>query len=64
MKHSNDRLIEMLIIVVVSTIVGILGGGAFIYSLDNKTLKNNSISSISEIDEIYSTIVEDYYDDI
>ena len=34
MKHSNDRLIEMLIIVVVSTIVGILGGGAFIYSLD------------------------------
>ena len=43
MKHSNDRLIEMLIIVVLSTIVGILGGGAFIYSLDNKTLKNNSI---------------------
>ena len=64
MKHSNDRLIEMLIIVVVSTIVGILVGCAFIYSLYNKTLKNNSISSISEIDEIYSTIVEDYYDDI
>ena len=54
MKHSNDRLIEMLIIVVVSTIVGILGGGAFIYSLDNKTLKNNSYQNFErENDENY-----------
>lgn len=64
MKHSNDRLIEMLIIVIVSTFVGILGGGAFIYSLNYKSEKSNSISSISEIDEMYETIVEDYYDDI
>lgn len=62
MKKSNSRLLEIMIVVFISCLIGVISGSTFIYSLD--IFKNNgniSISKIEEIDELYNKIINEYY---
>ena len=66
MKKSNKRLVDILIVVLISSFVGMLGGAAAIYTIDyNKNAEDKlSVSKYEEIDEMFNTIVEEYYDEI
>lgn len=65
MKKSNKRLVEVLIVVFISTFIGMLAGTASIYtiiSMEDK--KDLDVSKLEEIDSVFDKIVEDYYDDV
>lgn len=66
MNKSNKRLVEIMIVVFISTFIGMLGGAATIYTIDyNKNNENNiDISKIDEIDSVFDKIVDDYYDTV
>lgn len=66
MNKSNKRLVEIMIVVFISTFIGMLGGAATIYTIDyNKNKENNiDISKIDEIDSVFDKIVDDYYDTV
>ena len=65
MYKSNRRLIDILIVVFISTFVGILAGASYIYSENNKIKNDNvKISEINEIDKMYNTILSNYYGEI
>lgn len=66
MKKSNKRLVEIMIVVFISTFIGMLGGAATIYTIDYNNKKDNNIdvSKIDEIDSVFDKIVDDYYDNV
>ena len=66
MKKSNKRLVEIMIVVFISTFIGMLGGAATIYTIDYNSKKENNIdvSKIDEIDSVFDKIVDDYYDNV
>lgn len=66
MKKSNKRLVEIMIVVFISTFIGMLGGAATIYTIDynNKKENNIDVSKIDEIDSVFDKIVDDYYDNV
>lgn len=66
MKKSNKRLIDILIVVFISCFIGMLGGAMALYTIDYKNDKGNEldISKYEEIDKMFDTIVEEYYDDV
>lgn len=66
MNKSNKRLIEILIVVFISSFVGMLGGTAAIYTLNhiNKDKDELDVSRLEEIDDVFDKIVEDYYDEV
>lgn len=66
MKKSNNRLVEIMIVVFISTFIGMLGGAATIYTIDynNKKENNIDVSKIDEIDSVFDKIVDDYYDNV
>lgn len=63
MKKSNKRLIEILLVVFVSTFIGMISGVAALYTIMNEYTKNDS-SKLEEIDQMYDKILNDYYDDV
>lgn len=67
MFKSNKRLIDIVIVVFISTFIGMLSGAVVMYTIDHKNEKTSSyleVSKIKEIDDMYNTIVNDYYDDV
>ena len=66
MKKSNKRLVEIMIVVFISTFIGMLGGAATIYTIDYNNKKENNIDvyKIDEIDIVFDKIVDDYYDNV
>lgn len=65
MFKSNKRLIEILFVVLISSLVGMMSGAVTMYSLEVKNKdKHIDVSKIKEIDETYNTIVNKYYDDV
>lgn len=67
MNKSNKRLIEILVVVFISTFVGMLGGTAAIYTINNNNNDKGTdldVSRINEIDDMFDKIVEDYYDTV
>lgn len=65
MFKSNSRLVDILIVVLISSFVGIVGGACYMYSLQIKNKDEHiQASNIAQIDEVYNTIVNKYYDDV
>jgi len=65
MKKSNKRLTEILIVVLISTFIGMLAGTAAIYTIMNIDEKKDlDVSKLQEIDTVFDKIVEDYYDTV
>lgn len=65
MKKSNKRLVEVLIVVLISTFIGMLAGTASIYTLISmEDKKDLDVSKLEEIDSVFDKIVEDYYDNV
>lgn len=65
MKKSNNRLVEVLIVVLISTFIGMLAGTASIYTLISmEDKKDLDVSKLEEIDSVFDKIVEDYYDNV
>lgn len=65
MKKNNKRLTEILMVVFISTFIGMIAGSAAIYtivSIDDK--KDLDVSKLEEIDSVFDKIVEDYYDTV
>lgn len=62
---SNRRLIDIFLVVLISSFVGIVGGASYMYTLERQKTSNHiSASNISQIDEVYNTIVQKYYDNV
>ena len=62
MKKSKNRLIEILVVVFISTFVGMITGTAAIYSIiNNNDKKDFDVSKTDEIDNVFDKIVNDYY---
>ena len=65
MFKSNRRLMDILFVVIISSFVGILAGASYIYTIKTDKESNHiAASNIEQIDEVYNTIVNKYYDDI
>lgn len=65
MKKSNKRLTELLIVVFISTFIGMLAGTAAIYTIiDVENKKDFDVSKLEEIDSVFDKIVDDYYDTV
>lgn len=65
MFKSNRRLMDILFVVIISSFVGILAGASYIYTIEtNKESNHVAASNIEQIDDVYNTIVNKYYDDI
>lgn len=67
MFKSNKRLMDIVIVVLISTFIGMLSGAIVIYTLEHKKEKANKyteVSKIKEIDDMYNTIVNEYYDEV
>ncbi len=67
MFKGNGRLIDIILVVFISTFIGMLSGGVAMYSIDHKMDKANDymqVSKIKEIDNMYNTIVNEYYDEV
>ncbi|MDD3995144.1 MAG: hypothetical protein PHC42_00350, partial [Bacilli bacterium] len=64
-KENRSRLIELMFVVLVSTVVGMVSGGAAIFTmLDVKEpeysyVENNS--DLSEVNSVYEDIISKYY---
>lgn len=67
MFKSNKRLMDILIVVFISTFIGMVSGAVVMYTIDHKKEKTNTyleVSKIKEIDDMYNTIVNEYYGEI
>ena len=67
MFKGNGRLIDIILVVFISTFIGMLSGGVAMYSIDHKIDKAYDymqVSKIKEIDNMYNTIVNEYYDEV
>lgn len=65
MKKDKNRLIEILIVVFISTFIGMLAGTAAIYTIiNNNKEKEFDVSKLEEIDNVFNKIVNDYYDTV
>lgn len=65
MKKSNKRLVDILIVVLISTFIGMLGGAGALYTIDYNNEKNElDISKYDEIDKMFDTIIDEYYGEI
>ncbi|MBQ1812880.1 MAG: S41 family peptidase [Bacilli bacterium] len=67
MFKGNGRLIDIILVVFISTFIGVLSGGVAMYSIDHKIDKAYDymqVSKIKEIDNMYNTIVNEYYDEV
>jgi len=67
MFKSNKRLVDIVIVVFISTFIGMLSGAVVMYTIDHKKVKSNEyteVSKIKEIDNMYNTIVNEYYDEV
>ena len=67
MFKGNGRLIDIILVVFISTFIGMLSGGVAMYSIDHKIDKAydyRQVSKIKEIDNMYNTIVNEYYDEV
>lgn len=65
MKNSKNRLIEILVVVFISTFIGMLAGTAAIYTIiNNNKEKEFDVSKLEEIDNVFNKIVNDYYDTV
>lgn len=67
MFKGNGRLIDIILVVFISTFIGVLSGGVAMYSIDHKIDKAydyRQVSKIKEIDNMYNTIVNEYYDEV
>jgi len=65
-KEKKNRLVELMFVILVSTVVGMISGGAAIFSmLDvkevNYSLKPKINSELSELNSVYEDIVGKYY---
>ena len=61
---GNKRLIEILIVVTIATFIGMIAGAGYIYTLKNTKNNKKNDDNLSKINEIYNTIVDDYYQDV
>lgn len=65
MNKSNKRLMEILFVVFISSFIGMLGGSAALYTLNEINNKDDfDVSKLEEIDSVFDKIVEDYYDNV
>ena len=62
MYKSNSRLLDIFIVVIVSSLIGMLAGAGYIYTLNKG--KEKSSSNVSLIDDMYNTIIDKYYGNI
>ena len=61
-KHSDKRLVDIVIVVLISTFVGMLCGVSILYSMNLDYFnKNKSDVDLGEIGEVYDKIVNEYY---
>ena len=59
MKKSNKRLTEILIVVLISTFIGMLAGTGAIYTIMNVDDKKDlDVSKLKEIDTVFDKIVK------
>lgn len=65
-KEKRNRLIELMFVIIVSTIVGMISGGAAIFSMvDIKEINyENKSNDLSEINSVYEDILDKYYKDV
>ncbi len=63
LDEQKFNLLELILLIIVSFIFGIFISEAFIYN-DVKTDKFESNESLSEIEKVYNTILNEYYQDI
>lgn len=63
LDEQKFNLLELLLMVAVSFVFGIFISEAFIYS-DVKISKQETNEIISEIEKIYNTIIDEYYEDV
>lgn len=67
-KEKRNRLIELMFVILVSTIVGMISGGAAIFTMLDVKDKNYSFESknndLSEVNSVYEDIVKNYYKNI
>lgn len=67
-KEKRNRLIELMFVILVSTIVGMISGGAAIFTMLDVKDKNYSFESknndLSEVNSVYEDIVKKYYKNI
>lgn len=68
-KEKKNRLIELMFVILVSTIVGMISGGAAIFSMLDIKEVNYSFSpktngDLSEVNSVYEDIVNKYYKNI
>lgn len=67
MFKGNGKLIDIILVIFISTFIGMLSGGVVMYSIDHKNEKSHDymqVSKINEIDSMYNTIVNEYYDEV
>ena len=62
-KNSDNRLVDILVVVFISSIVGMLAGGSAVYTMsyEKNYNSNNSNTELAEIGQIYEKIVDEYY---
>ena len=62
-KNSDNRLVDILVVVFISIIVGMLAGGSAVYTMSYKKNDNsaNLNTELAEIGQIYEKIVDEYY---
>ncbi len=67
-KEKRNRLIELMFVILVSTIVGMISGGAAIFTMLDVKDKSYSFESknndLSEVNSVYEDIVKKYYKNI
>lgn len=62
---KGKRLIELMLVIFITCLVGMICGASSIYTLyNNEKDKNESLSGKEEINELYNKIVNEYYGDV
>lgn len=67
MFKGNGRVVDIILVIFISTFIGMLSGGVVMYSIDHKNAKAHDytqVSKIKEIDNMYNTIVNEYYGEV
>ncbi len=65
-KDRNNRLIELMFVILVSTVVGMISGGAAIFTMldvdqPTKVAEVNVSGDLSEVNSVYEDILDNYY---
>jgi len=66
-KKQKTKLLDILIVVFIATLVGMIAGGATLFSMyyeKNSNSSNINYSNLGEISELYKKILDEYYDEI